>query len=468
MLHNENNFENAMAISALSNIYAEQAVIGAVLVDNTAFDDCAKLTADMFFHLGHKAVWRAICDMRAADKAVDVVTLDSHLANCGGDGGNGMDLAYFADLQLNTASAANVGRYVQTVLDRFAERQMLQAGLDIQNLAVARDGSTVSDRQAKAVAMLTAIAEQAADVAHEMTYLQALKAAILRKQELMDMGDDCLLGFDTGLSLLNAKTYGLRRGDLTVIGGRPSMGKSVLAENIARHCAKNGLAVRFQSYEMSASDLTDRGAAAEKGIDYSVLRLARFSDEDWSKYNSYVRTASEWSLTLDTEMVGIDKLTARCRTMKRKQGLDLLVVDHLHLMPRLTTNEVQELDEITARLKRLAMELDIHVLLVAQLSRGVNGRENKRPSMSDIRGSGAIEQNANTIIFPYRDEYYNQGQSNPGEAELIIAKNRDGERCTIHVGWEGKHQRFTDEIPFWDAPRSDDKPAQKQHDPYRV
>lgn len=230
------------------------------------------------------------------------------------------------------------------------------------------------------------------------------------------------------------------------------MGKSVLAENIARISAKHKLKVRFQSYEMNAADLTDRGAAAEMNIDYSCLRKANLSAEKWAQYRHYISMASQFTMLIDTEMIGIDILAARCRAMKRRQGLDLLIVDHIHLMPRAGKNEVQELDDITAKLKRLAMELDIHVIAVAQLNRAVNGRENKKPSMSDIRGSGGIEQNANTIIFPYRAAYYNS-ENNPYEAELLIEKNRDGIRgVSLLVGWEGKYQRFSNHIANWTPP----------------
>ena len=216
---------------------------------------------------------------------------------------------------------------------------------------------------------------------------------------------------------------------------------------------------------MNSTDLTDRGAAAQFGIDYGHLRTAVMNREEWDHYNDYVNLSASWSFLIDTEMVGVERLAARCRAMKRKQGLDLLVVDHLHLMPRPNKNTVQELDEITARLKRLAMELDIHVLLVAQLSRAVNGRPDKRPQMSDLRESGGIEQNANIIIFPYRPGYYD-ASVNQNEAELILAKNRDGERGSVIVGWQGQYQRFVDQPDPWEAPAQVEQEA--KDDPFNV
>ena len=447
-----------------SNIEAEQSVIGGILWDNAAIDRCDKIHAGMFFGRNHQIIWQAVCDMAAACKPVDVVTLDEHLRAAGADG-QGCDLGYLIDLQQHTAGAANIRRYAQIVADKYAERQMLLAAQQIQALALERAGRTVGERQAEAVGLLTAIAEQAADVTEEKPYVQALQDSIKHKQALCDLPPGALLGFDTGLHALNRKTSGLRRGDLTVIGGRPSMGKSVLAENIARQCAKQGLKVRFQSYEMNAVDLTDRGAAAECGIDYGHLRTARMTAEEWTDYNGYINLAYRWNLLIDTEMIGIDRIAARCQAMQRKQGLDLLVVDHIHLMPRKGINEVQELDEITAKLKRLAMALNIHVLAVAQLNRAVNTRQSKRPEMSDIRGSGGIEQNANTVILPYRESYYDPAK-NPNEAELILAKNRDGERGSVFVGWEGVHQRFTNHIGDWEPPPEPVYAAEA--DPYAI
>ena len=219
------------------------------------------------------------------------------------------------------------------------------------------------------------------------------------------------------------------------------MGKSVLAENIARHFAKSGLSVRFQSYEMSAVELVQRGAAAEYGIDYGRLKKFRMTQMERDNFTLYLSKSQNWKFAIDTEMAGIDTLAARCRVEKRKSGLDVLFVDHLHLMPRKGVNEVAELDDITARLKRLAMELQIHVVLVAQLNRATEKQADKRPSLADLRGSGGIEQNANLVLMPYREGYYDSDA--PQEtAELIIAKNRDGERGVLDLKWEGHHQRF--------------------------
>ena len=192
---------------------------------------------------------------------------------------------------------------------------------------------------------------------------------------------------------------------------------------------------------MSGIELTQRGAAAEHSIDYGRLKKYRMTREEHNGFAEYLNEARDWKFVIDTEMVGIEAIAARCRLEKRKSGLDVLVVDHLHLMPRKGVNEVAELDDITARLKRLAMELQIHVLLVAQLNRATEKQADKRPSLADLRGSGGIEQNANLVLMPYREGYYDSDA--PQEtAELIIAKNRDGERGVLDLVWQGQYQRF--------------------------
>lgn len=430
----------------LANSEAEQSILGAILIDNAAADWLADLPSSAFFWEANRLIFKTAMSMVADGKPVDVVTLDSELTGRGLSELTG-GLSYLIDLQQNTPSAANVKRYADLVLQAAKERNLRHAAEKIAALAVEREGRSIEDRQAEAMALLDAIGDDAAGHSEELSYAEALEAAIKHAERLNESGG--LLGFTTGLESLDGVTGGLQRGNLSIIGARPSMGKSVLAENIARHCAKSGLSVRFQSYEMSAVELIQRGAAAEFGIDFGRLKKFQMTEMEVGDYGSYVAKAQGWRFLIDTEMLGIDELCARCRVMKRRGGLDLLVVDHLHLMPRAGRDAVAELDEITARLKRLAMELQIHVLLVAQLNRGNEKLADKRPTMSDLRGSGGIEQNANLIVMPYRDGYYDSN-ANQETAELIIAKNRDGERGVLDVRWEGQYQRFSD-WPEYDA-----------------
>lgn len=422
----------------LASLEAEQSVLGAILIDNDSANFLTDLTPNNFFSEKNGLIFKTAMSMISDGLPVDVITLDAELGKRGLSEETG-GLAYLIDLQQNTPSAANVSRYAKLVSESAAERELRFAAEQIERLATERDGRSIADRQAEAVALLDKISGTAAGRSEEMSYEDAIRATLHHWERISET--DGMLGFSTGLKCLDEVTGGLQRGNLTVIGARPGMGKSVLAENIARHCAKSGLSVRFQSYEMSGIELTQRGAAAEQSIDYGRLKKYRMTQEEHNSFAEYLNEARDWKFVIDTEMVGIEAIAARCRLEKRKSGLDVLVVDHMHLMPRKGVNEVAELDDITARLKRLAMELQIHVLLVAQLNRATEKQADKRPSLADLRGSGGIEQNANLVLMPYREGYYDSDA--PQEtAELIIAKNRDGERGVLDLVWQGQYQRF--------------------------
>lgn len=422
----------------LASLEAEQSVLGAILIDNDSANFLTDLTPSDFFSNQNGLIFKTAMAMISDGLPVDVITLDAELSKRGLSEETG-GLAYLIDLQQNTPSAANVGRYARLVSESAAERELRFAAEQIERLATERDGRSIADRQAEAVALLDKISGTAAGQSEGMSYEDAIRATLHHWERISET--DGMLGFSTGLKCLDEVTGGLQRGNLTVIGARPGMGKSVLAENIARHCAKSGLSVRFQSYEMSGIELTQRGAAAEHSIDYGRLKKYRMTREEHNSFAEYLSEAKDWKFVIDTEMVGIEAIAARCRLEKRKSGLDVLVIDHLHLMPRKGVNEVTELDDITARLKRLAMELQIHVLLVAQLNRATEKQADKRPSLADLRGSGGIEQNANLVLMPYREGYYDSDA--PQEtAELIIAKNRDGERGVLDLVWQGQYQRF--------------------------
>lgn len=422
----------------LASLEAEQSVLGAILIDNDSANLLTDLTPKDFFSDQNGLIFKTAMSMISDGLPVDVITLDAELGKRGLSEETG-GLSYLIDLHQNTPSAANVGRYARLVSESAAERELRFAAEQIGKLATERDGRSIADRQAEAVALLDKISDTAAGSSESMSYEDALEATLHHWERILETGG--MLGFSTGFSNLDEATGGLQRGNLTVIGARPGMGKSVLAENIARHCAKNGLSVRFQSYEMSGVELTQRGASAEYAIDYGRLKKYRMTQTETDNFALYISKARNWKFVIDTEMIGIDAIAARCRLEKRKSGLDLLVVDHLHLMPRKGVNEVAELDDITARLKRLAMELQIHVLLVAQLNRATEKQNDKRPSLADLRGSGGIEQNANLVLMPYREGYYDS-EAPQGTAELIIAKNRDGERGVLDLTWEGQYQRF--------------------------
>lgn len=442
-----------------ASMEAEQSLLGGLLLENAAFAKIGSLKAEMFANHQHKILFDTLSAMLANHEPADIVTVGEKLEQRGAlETVGGMD--YLVTLAQHTPSAANIARYAQIVRDRYGMRELLGAGQQIAEMR--NDDLTLPEMQAKAVE-LVAQASRATQGASKVKFAgEIVQDLIAYYDQIMQMPNGAMLGFSTGLKALDATTQGLRRGDLSVIGGRPSMGKSILAENIARHNAKKGLAVRIQSYEMGAKDLAIRGCAADKEVDYGNARRGRMTAGEVDLLNDYINELSGWNLSVDSESLNIDELVAECRIQKQQHGLDLLVVDHIHLMPlQDARNEVRELDEITAKLKRLAIELDIHVIAVAQLNRGKEKALETRPTMSDIRGSGGIEQNANLVIFPYRPAYYDNTE-NPTKAELILAKNRDGMRGTLHIGFRGEYQKFTNDFDPLAAPQNLDEEAQRE------
>ena len=442
-----------------ASMEAEQSLLGGLLLENAAFAKIGSLKAEMFANHQHKILFGTMAAMLANHEPADIVTVGEKLEQRGAlETVGGMD--YLITLVQHTPSAANIARYAQIVRDRYGMRELLGAGQQIAEMR--NDDLTLPEMQAKAVELVAAASRATQGASKAKFAGEIVQDLIAYYDEIMKMPNGAMLGFSTGLKALDATTQGLRRGDLSVIGGRPSMGKSILAENIARHNAKKGLTVRIQSYEMGAKDLAIRGCAAEKEVDYNHVRRGRMAAGEVALLNDYINELSGWNLSVDSESLNIDELVAECRIQKQQHGLDLLVVDHIHLMPlQDARNEVRELDEITAKLKRLAIELDIHVIAVAQLNRGKEKALETRPTMSDIRGSGGIEQNANLVIFPYRPAYYDNTE-NPTKAELILAKNRDGMRGTLHIGFRGEYQKFTNDFDPLAAPQNLDEQAQRE------
>ena len=442
-----------------ASLEAEQSLLGGLLLENAAFAKVGSLKAEMFANHQHKILFGTMAAMLANHEPVDVVTVQEKLDAQGLlDTAGGFD--YLVTLAQAVPSAANIARYAHIIRERYGIRELLGAGQQIAEMR--NDGLSLPEMQAKAVELVS-LASRATQGASKVKFAgEIVQDLIAYYDTIMAMPNGAMLGFSTGLKHLDAATQGLRRGDLSIIGGRPSMGKSILAENIALHNAKKGLAVRIQSYEMGAKDLAMRGCAAEKEVDYNHVRRGRMAAGEVTLLNDYINELSGWKVSIDSESLNIDELVAECRIQKQQHGLDLLVVDHIHLMPLQDAhNEVRELDEITAKLKRLAIELDIHVIAVAQLNRGKEKAAETRPTMSDIRGSGGIEQNANLVIFPYRPAYYDDSE-NPTKAELIVAKNRDGMRGTLHIGFRGEYQKFTNDFDPLAQPQNLDAEAERE------
>ena len=399
-----NEIEEMQVVESLTNLEAEQTVLGAILIEPTAIVKCAALTPEKFYQAQHRVIYRALLDMTAASEPIDIIRL-------------------------------------------------LKVSAEIEKIALAKDGRDVSQKLNAAADSLAEVGKNAVQRGNK-TFLETLKDLVADLDKRLE---GVRFGLPTGLPKLDEITGGLPDGNLIVIAARPSMGKTVLAENIARYTLKQGKAVHFQSYEMNAVELARRSAAAECGIEMHSLKTGRLTDTDYQNLNLYLSKAQNWRLDVNCDLLNVDELCFLAKEKKMTTGLDLLVIDHLNIMPRPGRDEVAELGNISRSLKNLAVELNIPVVLVAQLNRGSAKAADKRPNMADIRGSGAVEQDANIIIMPHRESYYDN-QINPHLAELIIAKNRDGEMGSVVCGWKGQFARFEDEPDLnWTPPKKESR-----------
>ena len=461
------NQQDLMAMAAsLASVEAEQALIGGLLIEPSAMAKCRDLTADKFYQVQHKTIFGAIKAMAAENLPIDVITVNDRLESIG-EADNTGGLNYLVTLAQNTPSAANISRHIEIVENRHTERELLKLAGEVEKIALSRGGESVAEKCAAVSAAVSAINQTARREETNMSYSEAA-ADMLEYMTKMNERGDALIGIPTGLEELDRKTGGMQDGNLIVIAARPSMGKTVLAENIARNAAKLGKKVHFQSYEMVQREIVMRGAAAEMGIDFGNMKQCEMTQLDYDNLSAFTAKLSNWHFSIDTAVLDVDQIALTAADKKINGGLDLLVIDHLHLVKKSDrNNEVQELGRISTRLKQLAMELKIPVILVAQLNRAVAKQGDKRPTMADIRGSGTVEQDANIIIMPHREVYYDD-QANPHEAELIIAKNRDGEMGTVVCGFEGNHARFVNEPNPWIPPEHESEPNKTANGRWRT
>lgn len=431
-----------------SSIESEQSVIGGLLSNNQAWDRvCDLLTADMFSRQDHREIFETIRSRIEAGEVADVLTVSESL-DASGVLGDTPVLMYLAEMVREVPTAIGIRRYAEIVSEKAALRGLAMAGAKLIELASARSTMPVVDRQAEAVKAVDQVANTAAATHQgtEVSVVDALDAAITKIDERLSRRG-ALGGLSTGLKALDNLLDGLRPGELIVVGGRPSMGKSCVGELIARRAAKDRKAVRVQSYEMPASDLLTRSAAAEQSIPLEAIRKATMDEDQYNAFTAFVGCSADWNMVIDEDTSAtVDRVAMRARNQRRRSGLDLLVVDHLHLIPVRGDNRAQALGDVSAALKRLARELGIPVVLLAQLNRETAKGGGRRPTLSDLRDSGAIEQDADVVVLIHRPGYYDE-QANPGEAELIVAKHRNGPTGTAAVGWHGGMVRFQDYPP---------------------
>ncbi|MCX8005141.1 MAG: replicative DNA helicase [Burkholderiaceae bacterium] len=431
------------------SIEAEQSVLGGLLLDNSAWDRIADLVAaGDFYRHDHRLIFQAISRLREADKPADVVTVFESLQSAGRaeDAGG---LPYLTALAANTPSAANIRRYAEIVRDRAILRRLVTVGDEIATAALNPQGRDTKAILDEAESKIFQIAEEGARGRQGFVDMDRLLTQVVERiQELFERAHPSdVTGVPTGFVDLDSKTAGLQPGDLIVVAGRPSMGKTAFALNIGEHVAiDNGLPVAVFSMEMGASQLALRLLSSVGRIDQQRLRTGRLLDEDWPKLTAAIQKLHEAQLYIDeTPALNAIDLRARARRLHRTCGkLGLIIVDYLQLMSATSVgeNRATEISEISRSLKALAKDLHVPVVALSQLNRTVEQRTDKRPVMSDLRESGAIEQDADVILFIYRDEVYNPDTTEKGVAEIIIGKQRNGPIGRVNLRFGGEYTRF--------------------------
>jgi len=431
------------------SIEAEQSVLGGLLLDNSGFERIADVVIDSdFYRDDHRRIYRHIAKLIERSRPADVVTVDESIKGSEDKDKTG-GLAYLGALAQNTPSAHNIRRYAEIVHDRAVMRRLVQVGSEIADAALNPMGKDVGQILDEAESKVFEIAEAGSRGKQGFQDIQQLLTRVMERVDMLFHRDNPsdITGVPTGYHDLDQKTSGLQGGDLVIIAGRPSMGKTALALNIAEHVAvENRLPVAVFSMEMSGQQLALRMLGSIGHLDQHKLRTGRLTDDDWNRLTNAVGKLHEAPIHIDeTPALNALELRARARRLHRQYGtLGLIVVDYLQLMEASTSgeNRATEISEISRSLKALAKELNVPVVALSQLNRGLEQRPDKRPVMSDLRESGAIEQDADLILFIYRDEVYNQNSPDKGTAEIIIGKQRNGPIGRVKLTFLGEHTRF--------------------------
>jgi replicative DNA helicase len=426
---------------------AEQLVLGALLMDNDAIDRLGDLRAEHFYVHEHRAIFAAIQRLIMQSKPADVLTVSDFLKCQGSDVG---DFVYLNAIVSNTPSAANIGRYAEIVRDRAVKRAMVALGKDIADQAEhsAKDASVLVDE-------LSSRLEEMAQANVKREPMLAADCLVPHIESIDERyHGNGVKAIPTGFADLDAKLNGgLRRGQVIVLAARPKMGKTALALNIACNVAKRHSAL-VCSMEMPISELHDRNLASLGHMPLPhLLDPAKLQDEDWPKLTSAVQKIRDLQLYLDDQGgCTLMDIRMKAKQVKRRYGLDLLVIDYLQLMNGEGDNRNAQIEGITRGLKALGKELDIAVLLLSQLNRELERRPNKRPQPSDLRDSGSIEQDADVVIFLYRDEVYHPDTTEKGICEVDVALNRSGSPGRVALTYIGEQTRFESMVFGWKPP----------------
>lgn len=431
------------------SIESEQSVLGGLLLDNSAWDRIADfISADDFYRYDHRLIFQTTVKLINASRPADVVTVFEALSGLGRADEVG-GLAYLNALAQNTPSAANIRRYAEIVRDRGVLRKLITVADEISGDAFNPQGKEVKQMLDEAESKIFSIAEEGARGTQGFQDIQPLlKQVVERIDELYSReNQNDITGVPTGFADLDKMTSGLQPGDLIIVAGRPSMGKTAFSINIGEHVAiESGLPVAVFSMEMGGTQLAMRMLGSVGRLDQHRLRTGRLNDEDWPRLTHAIQKMNDAQLYIDeTPALNSIELRARARRLSRQCGkLGLIVIDYLQLMSANSSgeNRATEISEISRNLKGLAKELNCPVIALSQLNRSLEQRPNKRPVMSDLRESGAIEQDADVILFIYRDQVYNPDSQDKGTAEIIIGKQRNGPIGSVRLTFIGEYTKF--------------------------
>jgi len=428
------------------SVEAEQAVLGGLMLDGNAWDAVADVvSAADFYRRDHRLIFEAIAEVAEIRGVCDFITICEHLERKGRleeVGGQ----AYVGLIVKDTPSAVNVRAYAEIIRERSILRQLATAGAEIAAAATDGRGRLASELVDEAERRVFEIAERGSRGRAGFRAVRDILPETIDRLDTLHQSPSEVRGVPTGFTQLDRKTSGLQPGELVVIAGRPSMGKSTLAVNIAEYAAiEKGVPAAIFTMEMSSEQMTLRMISSLGRVNQSHLRTGQFTDEDWSRIQGAMAQLSGAPIYLDeSPALTPTELRARARRLKRERGLGLVIVDYLQLMqvPGTKENRATEISEISRSLKALAKELAVPVIAISQLNRAVEQRTDKRPVMSDLRESGAIEQDADLIALIYREEVYDQNTTRRGIADIIIAKQRNGPIGEVQLTFLGEYTRF--------------------------
>ena len=451
------------------SVMAEQYILGGLLVDNTALDAISDVVRPSdFIRRDHQMIFETIQKIIQKGEPADYLTVYESFKSRSLDAEIG-GLPYLTELAANTPSAANIRRYAEIVRDKATLRQLISVGEKLVSDAFHPQGReprelvNEAEREVLAISDRNAMSKRGFRPVGDI--LQEVSAKLLERTR--NKGTSRITGLETGFPNLDNVTNGLQKGDLIIIAGRPSMGKTSFAINIAEHVGyKSGLPVAVFSFEMGSDQLVSRMISSIGLINSQNMRKGDLTDSDWDKLLKTAQDFVEKPIYIDdTPNLTISEVASRCRRLIHQTGpLGLIVIDYIQLMPGSSSsssdNRSQQLSEISRGLKLLAKELDVPIICLSQLNRGVDSRTDRRPQMSDLRESGAIEQDADIIMFIYRDVVYTkEACPNPNEAEVIIAKQRSGPIGTLRMIFKGEYTKFlpSTDNGFWDGGPSSDE-----------